>query len=324
LSLDANRDASDIRLGGQRAIPALGPGVTSTGTVTVTVPRNVSFGLYLLLACADDGGAVSETAETNNCLASTGSVQVGGGGAADLVTTAISNPPAVVAPGGTFFVTDTVENQGTGIAGPSTTGYFLSVTRPGTSLGLGIGNRSVGRLAAGESSTASVQVRVGPSIPLGTYYVVACADIRLAVNEALETNNCWTSETTVQVGLPDLALTFLTDPPPTTTRRGTFAVTDTVNNLGVIASAATRVAYFLSPFPIAGGPGGYALQGNREVPSLAPGAASTSTVQLTVVGFSTQPGTYFLLACVDPASRVGESDERNNCRISSTQIVVTP
>jgi len=58
--------------------------------MTVTIPTTVPAGLYFLLACADDMLVGVEVAESNNCLASAGRVQVT---RADLVTTAVSEPP---------------------------------------------------------------------------------------------------------------------------------------------------------------------------------------------------------------------------------------
>ena len=45
----------------------------------------------------------------------------------DLVTTAVSNPPAAAAPGSAFSVTDTVKNEGNARAAASTSRYYLSV-----------------------------------------------------------------------------------------------------------------------------------------------------------------------------------------------------
>lgn len=116
---------------GGEFIPLLDPGGLSTGTVTATVQNNCSIfgcaypalGMYFLLACADDGKVVPETDETNNCRASMSQVNVT---QPDLVVTAMTNPPAVMAPGGTFPVTDTTQNQGLVPAAASTTRFYLS------------------------------------------------------------------------------------------------------------------------------------------------------------------------------------------------------
>jgi hypothetical protein len=41
--------------------------VTSTGTVTVTIPSSTPLNTYFLLACADDLNVMAESNESNNC-----------------------------------------------------------------------------------------------------------------------------------------------------------------------------------------------------------------------------------------------------------------
>src|SRR5262249_29871889 len=47
----------------------------------------------------------------------------------DLVATAVSNPPTLLAPGASLSVTDTVKNNGLATAGASTTRYYLSASQ---------------------------------------------------------------------------------------------------------------------------------------------------------------------------------------------------
>ena len=75
LSANPVKDGND-RLVGSRSVPALGASATSTGTASVAVPSNMSLGAYYLIACADKTTNVTESDETNNCLASDTSVQV--------------------------------------------------------------------------------------------------------------------------------------------------------------------------------------------------------------------------------------------------------
>jgi hypothetical protein len=76
LSLDAVRSADDRRLTGRRPVPPLGAGVSSTRSTKVTIPRSLAPGVYWQLACADAKTAVAESNELDNCLASTGTIQV--------------------------------------------------------------------------------------------------------------------------------------------------------------------------------------------------------------------------------------------------------
>jgi hypothetical protein len=78
LSFDELRNTGDKRLTGSRAVPALDPGETSRGRVTVTIPANTAPGTYFLIACADNAApVVAESNERNNCRASAGTIAVG-------------------------------------------------------------------------------------------------------------------------------------------------------------------------------------------------------------------------------------------------------
>jgi len=76
LSLGPNRASGDKLLTGTRQVSVLGPGEASADTVQVTIPLTVPTGSYFLIACADDKGAIPESDETNNCLASTSKITV--------------------------------------------------------------------------------------------------------------------------------------------------------------------------------------------------------------------------------------------------------
>jgi subtilase family serine protease len=197
LSLDTLKSTSDVLLTGTRTVGPLGPGATSAGTVPVTVPVTTVLGTYFLLACADNLGVVAESNETNNCVASAGQVLVT---AADLVATAVSDPPAAAVRGTSFPLTDTVKNQGTAPAGTSTTRYYLSLdTVKSTSDVLLTGSRPVGSLGPGASSSGSATVTVPTATVAGSYFLLACADNLVVVAESDETNNCTASAGRVNV-----------------------------------------------------------------------------------------------------------------------------
>src|SRR5262249_53866437 len=124
LSLDTVKNAGDVLLTGTRGVGTLAGGATSTGTVTVLIPATTPLATYFLLACAHDLAHVTESDETNNCVASTATVQVG---RPDLVETSVSHPPPTGVAAAVFAVTDTVLNVGPVVAGGSTTRYYLSL-----------------------------------------------------------------------------------------------------------------------------------------------------------------------------------------------------
>jgi len=197
LSLDTTRDPADTLLTGARAMGNLAVNGISTGTINVTVPAASAPGTYTLLACADDTSQVIESDETNNCLASATTVQVT---KPDLVVTSITNPPANASAGSAFSVTDTTKNQGTGQANSSTTRYYLSLdTSKDAADRLLTGSRGTGILAAGASSTGSLNVSIPAGTPSGLYYLLACADDTASINESSESNNCLASSSTIQI-----------------------------------------------------------------------------------------------------------------------------
>jgi len=162
----------------------------------VTVPMTA--GTYYLLACADDQAVVAESNEANNCIASAAQVQVT---RPDLMETSVSDPPALVALGGSFSVTDTVVNRGALGARASTTRYYFSTDTTkhgGYDMPL-TGTRPVPALEPGAVSTGTVTVTVPTTTTVGTYYLLACADGQAVVAESNEANNCIASGIVVEI-----------------------------------------------------------------------------------------------------------------------------
>ncbi|MEQ1759432.1 MAG: CARDB domain-containing protein [Vicinamibacterales bacterium] len=317
-SLDATRSAGDVLLTGTRSVSSRSPSSSSAGSKTVTIPATTPFGVYYLLACADDLNTVVESDETNNCRASASTGQVSG---PDLVETAVSSPPSAVAPGASFSVTDTVLNQGAVTAASSTTRYYLSLDalRSAGDI-LMSGTRSVSSRSALSTSSGSKSVKVPSATPVGVYYVLACADDLLKVIETNENNNCRASAGTLQVTGPDLVETAVSNPPATASPGGTFSVTDTVLNQGLASAASSTTRYYLS-LDTEKSVGDILLTGTRSVSSRSAGSSSTGSKTVTIPS-GTPLSFYYLLACTDDLSVVGESDETNNCRVSVTTVQV--
>ena len=62
------------------------------------------------------------------------------------------------------------------------------------------GSRSVPALAPSASSSGAATVTLPTSAPLGTYYLIACADDTKVSVESNETNNCVASAGAIKVG----------------------------------------------------------------------------------------------------------------------------
>ena len=159
--------------------------------------------------------------------------------------------------------------------------------------------------------------------PLNTYFLLACADDLSAVAETDEGNNCIATATaTVTVTRPDLVENTVSAPPATKARGTSFPVTDTVQNVGAVASGASATRYYLSLDTVKSA-GDALLTGSRAVPGLAAGGSHSGTVTVTIPA-ATPLNTYFLLACADAPNTVVETDEANNCKASGTTVTITP
>ena len=189
LSLDQAKGTGDVLLIGGRSVPALGVNASYPGTtLSVGIPVATPLGLYYLLACADDLATVVEIDNANNCRASSNRVQVT---RPDLVVTLLSDPPATAARGTGFQITDTVANQGGVASAASTTRYYLSLDKVKGSDKLLTGSRAVPVIAAGSSYAGpALSVTIPSTTPIGTYYLLACAEDTASIVELNETNNC--------------------------------------------------------------------------------------------------------------------------------------
>jgi hypothetical protein len=240
----------------------------------------------------------------------------------DLVVTAVSNPPAVLVLKQKFAVTDSTHNQGAASIATTTRYYLSHDTVRNTGDKRLSGKRAVPGLAAGATSTGTVNVTVPITTKVRVYYLLACADDLKVETESNETNNCRASATTVDVRAPDLVETAVSNPPATAPRGSSFSVTDTATNQGNAPAGPTTTRYYLSKDTTKTNTDPK-LSGTRAVPGLAAGANSTGTVTVTIPA-ATAAATYFVIACADDLKTVFESNELNNCKASATKVSVTP
>ena len=176
---------------GVKKLGALAAGATMTRTASFAVGVGITPGFYALKACA--------TNDARSCTGGT-SIKVT---APNLTESYVLPSVTTVSAGGSFQVTDTVNNTGGAAAKASTTRYYLS---PGTTRWNAylVGSRAVGALAPGASSTPSpgAKATVAKTVPVGLYYLVVCADDRYAIAESAETDNCIYYTTRIEVTNP--------------------------------------------------------------------------------------------------------------------------
>lgn len=297
LSGNALLDGGDVRLG-ERAVPALAPGASSAGSVTLTLPGGLAAGAWYLIAKADGDDGLVETLETNNTASRT--LVVG----PDLQVSA-ATVPASGGAGHALVVTETTRNAGAGAAAASSTSFFLSTDNTFDASDVALGTRAVAALAPGASSTAATTLTLPATLATGTYYVFIRADAAGAVAEAYENNNL--TSRVIRVG-PDLWMLSITSP-AAAGAGSTLAVGDSVRNSGGGTAGPGVTRFFLSADTLLGASD--VFLGERATAAIAPGGTDSGSASLTIPA-GTVAGAYFLVAKADGGATVAETVEDNN------------
>ena len=232
-----------------------------------------------------------------------GTVWTGFGGVGDgLVDTSptASDASLVLGPGGPFIAW----GRGAGAA----SSIFVRAWDGGSWSEIGTGS------ATGTGISGAAAHDFVPSIALDRAAVPTVAWINALGIEASGQTYVRTFDSRPQ---PDLTVTAITA--PATARHGqAISVTSTVRNAGGAVSPAVPVRFYLTSGtePSAGD----VMLGSRTVGALAINGASTAATSL-IVPATVEPGSYRVLAVVDPDGAVAERNESNNFRVSSTLAV---
>ncbi len=129
-----------------------------------------------------------------------------------------------------------------------------------------------------------------------------------------------TATFTLLVSGVDLVEAAVSNPPASAVLGTSFSVTDTVQNIGMASAGSSTTRYYLSLDTLRN-TGDKLLTGSRAVPGLASGATSTGTATVKIPS-GIASGLYYLLACADDKHVVAESNEKNNCRASTSRVLL--
>jgi subtilase family serine protease/subtilisin family serine protease len=299
LSADMTIDPSDTILG-SRSVPTLAPGVSSTGSITTTIPQSASGSTWYIIAEADSSNVVPEDSEINNTFKRT----IGIGPDLDIIS---MSSPANAAPGESISIADTTKNMGAGVAEPSVTQFYLSTDstiEPSDTL---LGNRSVPSLEGGAYSAGSTTVAIPGNTAGGNWYIIAKADGEEVIPETLENNNTYVRSITIGSNV-DLYIPAMSVPLAAGAGES-IVITDTTKNTGtgIVDPSVTR--FYLSTDSTIDPSD--TLLGNRSVPSLAAGASSAGSTTVTIPA-STAVGTWYVVGKADGEETVSETSETNN------------
>ena len=215
---------------------------------------------------------------------------------------ALTTNPITVTPTQAISVGATVRNSGTAGSAATTAVVALGGTTVGTA--------NVPALAAGAQSTITVNAGTRAT---GTYPLTVTVDPTNTVAESNETNNAASGSVVVSSGpeptAADLQVSLTGTSPASPTPTDVITVTGTARNTGTAGSAATTVALTLNGTAV----------GTANVGALAAGAQQNVSVSIG----TRAAGTYALVATIDPAGSIAESNESNNSATASL-VVNTP
>jgi len=299
--------------GGDQSLPSIPAGGQALASVTWTASASWT---WTLCAIADPGGLVAEMDEGNNAACVEAKVLL----RPDLRPMAVAVSPAPPLPYGTAALAYvTVRNWGEQAAGPFDVLLFDDGNgNRAPDGGEALGRESLAGLAGWDQTTVAVAWTAALA---GVRSVCAYADPPpSAVVETNEANNVLCTAVEVWEPPPTLADYAPVLPQPTgTVRVGmgapvTFSV-QVRNGGNATGEAATTVAFHNATTPTA-------PFATFVLPPLAPGEDSARFVATWVSPAA--PGTYAIVASVDPGHVIAEWDEANNTHTWTVEVLGGP
>ena len=313
-STDATISTADTAAGTDRVS---GLAASGTSDESISLPAPATAGTYYYGACVD---TVSGEADTgNNC--STGVTVAVAVPTPDLVVASPTVSDGTPTTGGSFTLSATVRNAGTGAAVATTLRYYRSSDATVTTSDTAVGTDAVSGLTEarpGSSDVSYESISLTAPATAGTYYYGACVD---SVSGESDTgNNCSTGVEVVvadPVAAPDLVVESPTVSNSSPSAGASFTLSATVHNQGGDRSAATTLRYYRSSDATI-------TTSDTQVDTdfvsgLAAGATSDESIRLTAPATA---GTYYYGACVDTVT--GEADTTNNCSTGVAVAVPVP
>ncbi len=311
LSSDSTITTSDTLLTTD-AVASIAANWWSSESASITIPSTLAAGTYYIGAIADYGNAVAESNETNNPSVGV-AISVTAPSQADLdvyYTPSLSSSSVVK--GGTVTFYYDVDNLGSGAAGSSTSGIYLSTNSTITTSDTLLTTDAVASIAAGSWSSEGVSISVPSTLATGTYYIGAIADYNNAIAESNETNNpsSGVAISVTAAGQPDLDVYYTPGLSSTSVAKGgTVTLHYDVDNLGTGAAGSSTSGIYLSTNSTI--TTSDTLLTTDAVAAIAAGWWSSESVSITIPS-TLATGTYYIGAIADYNGAVAESNEANN------------
>ncbi|MBX0291189.1 T9SS type A sorting domain-containing protein [Hymenobacter sp. HSC-4F20] len=239
-------------------------------------------------------------------------------GPVDLVPSQPSATPTAATAGGTVVLSTLVSNTGTGTAGSSAVGYYLSTDNAFSSNDVSLGSTGGVAISGGQSATRGLSATIPANTAVGQYYVLHVVDPQNAVAETNETNNVTSSVLSIGSPRPDLTILQPALQASSIVAGNNLGVSCLLANQGSAAAAASTTGYYLSSDNVLSS--NDLLLGTAAAGTMAAGSATPSLALVLIPG-TVPAGNYQVLFVADHAAAVTEAVETNN--VASVALSVT-
>ena len=330
LSLDGKVDAGDVLIGKaeDRYLYLLPGDSTGAFATAAKVPFGTTPGSYHLLAEVDSADEISEGDETNNVVDG-GTIQVLPIQVDLSAALTKSTLPAQALPGDKGALTAVVTNLGNSPAkGKVDVEFFMSQdgTIDAGDIALGGIYDTTLSLAGGASRAFTLKAQIPAGTPVDDYQVLVRVDGKNNILEFDENNNTAAAATSVHVNQPFVDITGQfqnTTLPNLAIPNDVLKLKVPVTNLGnAPTSGKIGVNFYLSVDGTVDPSTDVLIKSLDNVSiNLAPNGQQTITTSAAVPA-TVLNGTYYVLADIDPAHMLAESNQSNNTAVLSDGLEV--
>lgn len=301
-STDAEAFKTAVELEGvspvQKECSGLASGASVDLTYEFTAPVLDAADALDVLGFADCNNVIVESNETNNDAVTSVNILAA---KPDITITSLKADKSSYTGGETITVKAVVKNKGNKAADD----FDVSLT----ATGMDKQTKALSGMEAGGSKTLTYTY-TAPSGSSGTSIeFLAFADCNDVVDESNENNNKAETKVSVNAVLPDLTIESVTPDPGIAKQGDTVSITVVVGNQGNKDVASSDVKLVI----------GGEVVGTKVAEVIPAGGSTTITFTYTVPD-DTPAGTLDIVATVDPANEIKESNETNNTGTSSMQV----
>ena len=299
---------------------ASGSGSVSSYNLQVSgpIPASMTSGNYYASVFVDSYYQISESDENNNIFDTSSQQLTVLDCTPDLTPTSLSGPTSVL-PGQTVTLSYSFENSGMGEAGNFPIDLFLSSNPTIDTTDTHLGAATITSIGASSTISDTLDVTIPSNIGSGCWYYGIIVDMNDVVVELNENDNSLAASNQVCILQANLRIISVSNPGPTMLGQS-VEISVVVENAGGANVGRHQLALFAEILDPAGQPD-YLLE-TLNITSLASG----SNVEITrTVQLPTSPsGSYRIMAIVDYANAISESDESDNEGFGTSFEVTNP